>query len=47
MPFTAYLIAVMVISIRANSSADDVFYAVFPQWVAAAVVMTWIAFNKS
>jgi hypothetical protein len=46
-PFTGFLITVLLAAIRNEHSASDVFYAIFPQWVAAAVVMTWIASKKS
>jgi hypothetical protein len=46
-PFTGFLITVMVAAFRTQHSISDVFYMVFPQWVAAAVVMTWIAKQKS
>ena len=46
-PFTLFLVAVLVTAVRNESAVSDVFYAVFPQWVAAAVVMTWVAKAKS
>jgi len=46
-PFVTFLLTVMQAAMRNQHSASDVFYAVFPQWVAAAVVMTWIAKLKS
>lgn len=46
-PFIVFLMTVMQDAIRTQSSAQDVFYSVFPQWIAAAVVMTWIAARKS
>lgn len=46
-PFTAFLILVMVSAFRSQDSLSDIFYMIFPQWVAAAVVMTWIAARKS
>lgn len=46
-PFVTFLFTVMCAAIRNEHSASDMFYAIFPQWVAAAVVMTWIASQKS
>ena len=46
-PFTAFLLTVLIAAIRTQHSVSDMFYMVFPQWVAAAVVMTWIAKQKS
>ena len=46
-PFTIFLVTVLVAAMRNEHSVSDMFYAIFPQWVAAAVVMTWIAARKS
>ena len=46
-PFTIFLITVLTAAIRNNHSVSDVFYAIFPQWIAAAVVITWFASKKS
>ena len=46
-PFTIFLLTVLIAAIRTQHSASDVFYMIFPQWVASAVVMTWIAKQKS
>lgn len=46
-PFIAFLIAVVVSALRTQDSALHAFYMIFPQWVAAGVVMTWIASHKS
>ncbi len=46
-PFTGFLLTVLVAALRHEHSVSDVFYAIFPQWVAAAVVMTWLAMHKS
>jgi len=46
-PFTGFLVSVLVSAFRSEHSGSDIFYAVFPQWVAAAVVMTYIASRKS
>jgi hypothetical protein len=43
----AFLLVVLVHAFDVKSNAADIFYMVFPQWVAAAVVMTWIASRKS
>lgn len=47
LPFTVFLVTVMQSAIRNQHSLSDVFYAIFPQWIAAAVVMTWVAKLKS
>lgn len=46
-PFTVFLLAVLFGATRSEHSASDAFYIIFPQWVAAAVVMTWVAKQKS
>ncbi len=46
-PFTGFLVSVLIAAFRTQNSISDVFYMVFPQWVAAAVVMTYIASRKS
>lgn len=46
-PFVAFLLTVLAAAIQNEHSVSDVCYAVFPQWVCAAVVMTWIAKKKS
>lgn len=46
-PFTGFLILVMVSAVQTQDTVIDAFYMIFPQWVAAAVVMTWIASRKS
>lgn len=46
-PFVSFLLTVLIAAVRTEHSASDMFYAIFPQWVAAAVVMTWIASQKS
>ncbi len=46
-PFTGFLVTVLLAAARNQHSVSDMFYAIFPQWVAAAVVMTWLAAKKS
>jgi hypothetical protein len=46
-PFTAFLFTVLIAAIRTQHSVSDIFYMVFPQWIAAAVVMTWVAKQRS
>jgi hypothetical protein len=46
-PFVLFLMTVLMAAIRTQHSVSDVFYMVFPQWVAAAVVMTWVAARKA
>lgn len=46
-PFTAFLVTVMTMAMRTEDTYSGMFYVIFPQWIAAAVVMTWIAQKKS
>ena len=46
-PFVTFLLTVLVAALRTQHSVSDAFYAIFPQWVAAVVVMTWVAARKS
>lgn len=46
-PFIIFLLTVLQAAVRNEHSVSGVFYAIFPQWVAAAVVMTWVAKLKS
>ena len=46
-PYIAFLYASLQYALSTKSSALDVFFAVFPQWVAAAAVMTWLATIRS
>jgi hypothetical protein len=46
-PFAAYLILTLVIAVRGESSIGLALLFVVPNWIAAAVIMTWIAIRKS
>lgn len=46
-PFVAYLLLAVIIAGYAAQSLALSLYMVIPQWVAAAVVMSWIADKKS
>ena len=46
-PFVGFLLTVLLAAVRTQHSVSDMFYMIFPQWVAAAVVLTWIASQKS
>lgn len=46
-PFVIFLLTVLQASLKNEHSASDAFYIIFPQWVAAAVVMTWLAKQNS
>jgi hypothetical protein len=46
-PFLAYLLVVLRYAVQNSETILDGFYIIFPQFVAAAVVMTWIASKKS
>lgn len=45
-PFTAFLVMVLRAGMDADS-ASDALYIVFPQFVCAGIVMTWIASKTS
>lgn len=46
-PFTIFLLTVLLAAVRSEHSVSDSLYMIFPQWVSAAVVLTWIANQKS
>ncbi len=46
-PFILFLLTVLQAAALTQDSVSDMFYMIFPQFVCAAVVMTWIAKNKS
>lgn len=46
-PFVAYLIFTLVIGIHDTSSVFIAIMFIVPNWVAAAIVMTYIAARKS
>jgi hypothetical protein len=46
-PFTAFLILTGLHAAKGNPSVGEFVLGIFPQWVAAAVVMTWIAARTS
>lgn len=46
-PYTAFLVSVLIAALRTQHSVSDILYMIFPQWVAATVVMTWVASKKS
>lgn len=46
-PFLAYLIFALVVGIKDTSKATIAVLFIVPNWVAAAVVMTYIASKKS
>jgi hypothetical protein len=47
LPFTVFLIWVMWFAINSADSFGETVLIIFPQFIAAAVVMTWIASKKS
>ncbi|MBX4201685.1 hypothetical protein KW803_02215 [Candidatus Saccharibacteria bacterium] len=47
LPFTAYLIFALVYGCQNTDSAAKAVLFIVPNWVAAAVVMTWIAKRAS
>jgi len=46
-PFVAYLIFTLVVGVKDTSSAAIAILFIVPNWVAAAVVMTYLAARKS
>jgi len=46
-PFVAYLVLSVVIARHYTSSVGYTIFQVFPQWIAAAIVMEWFAAHKS
>lgn len=46
-PFIAYLVSTVIAVNRNTHSASDFLYGIVPQWVAVAVIMTWVAKLKS
>jgi hypothetical protein len=46
-PFIAYLIFSLVVGIRDTSSAAIAILFIVPNWVAAGIVMTYVANRKS
>lgn len=46
-PFTAFLIMVIRSASMNSDTPADALYAIFPQFVCAGIVMTWIASKTS
>ncbi len=46
-PYTLFLYASLQYAVSNNDTVLGVVLAVFPQWVAAVVVMTWLATIRS
>ncbi|MEI7683185.1 MAG: hypothetical protein WCJ24_02705 [Candidatus Saccharibacteria bacterium] len=46
-PFLTFLVASLIVTINNIDSLALAALLIFPQWVAAAVVMTWIASRES
>jgi len=46
-PFITYLIAVLVYATNNSHTAINALLIMFPQFVCSAIVMTWIASQKS
>ena len=42
-PFTAFLVTVVILAVQEGTILQSVFLEIIPAWVAAAVVMTWLA----
>jgi len=46
-PFVGFLLFVWLYAMNGDYTASERLFIIFPQWVAAAVVMTWLASQKS
>ena len=46
-PFVSFLILVLLYAKHTQDTFSGAFFMAFPQWVCAAIVMTWIAKKKS
>jgi len=46
-PFTAFLLWVLIWAVDTETSTVQAILIIFPAWVAAAVCMTWLAARKS
>lgn len=46
-PFLTFLIASLVVTLNNIEPISLAYLLVFPQWIAAGVVMTWIASRES
>jgi hypothetical protein len=46
-PFVGFLIFTIVVANNSSNNFKDALLFIFPQWIAAAVVMNWIASHKS
>jgi hypothetical protein len=46
-PFVAFLVWVLCFAIKTQDTVGEMILIIFPQYIAAAVVMTWIASKKS
>lgn len=46
-PYLAYNIGVLVFAIRRKDSVWLALFTVLPNWIAAAVTLTWVARRKS
>lgn len=46
-PFTAFLVFAFVVGIQTTSSLSQAVLYIVPNWIAATVIMTWVARLKS
>jgi hypothetical protein len=47
LPYLVYLIAVVVFVIKIKDSIWAAIFTVVPNWVAAVIIMTWVARRRS
>lgn len=47
LPFTAYLVFAMIVGTQTTHAVGETILFVVPNWVAATIVMTWLAKRTS
>ena len=46
-PYLAYVLGVLVVALRSQTSFWNALFIVIPNWVAAFAIMQWVATRKS
>jgi hypothetical protein len=46
-PFVGFLVLTVIVAFTTQDTVAGVIFMIFPQWVAAAVVMTWVASQRA
>lgn len=47
LPYLVYLIGILIFVVRIKDSVWAAIFTLVPNWVAAAIIMTWVARRKS